>query len=89
MAGLLDGDLEKIPEETFRKLGTTREEFRDIRRSMAAREERTPAAGTAAPDFEIERLSADGQRTGETFRLSEQLSQGGGRPVALVFGSYT
>ena len=38
-----------------------------------------------APDFELERLSPEGRRTGQTFRLSS----GRGRPVGLVFGSYT
>lgn len=85
MPGPLDGNLDEIPDETFAKLGTTREEFRETRRTMAEREKKTPAAGTFAPDFEIERLSREGQRTGETFRLSENR----GRPVALVFGSYT
>lgn len=85
MAGLLDVDLDEIPDAMFEKMGITREGFREIRRTMAEREARTPAVGDPAPDFEIERLSAEGQRTGETFRLSEHR----GRPVALVFGSYT
>ena len=39
---------------------------------------------TPAPDFEVERLSSAGKRTGELFRLSSFR----GAPVALAFGSY-
>ncbi len=85
MAGLMDANLDEIPDKMFEKMGITRDGFREIRRMMAAREANAPAAGDLAPDFEIERLSPEGQRTGETFRLSENR----GRPVALVFGSYT
>ena len=55
---------------------------------MAANKERqsgVPQVGTPAPDFEIERLDRDRKRTGERVRLSALK----GRPVALVFGSYT
>ncbi len=85
MAGLMDVDLDEIPDKMFEKMGITRDGFREIRRKMAAREANVPVVGDLAPDFEIERLSSEGQRTGETFRLSENR----GRPVALVFGSYT
>jgi hypothetical protein len=78
-------DFEKLPDETFEKLGTTREKFFENRRLMEARDAKTPPAGVLAPDFETLRLSADGKRTGETLRLSSTR----GRPVALVFGSYT
>ena len=52
---------------------------------MLEREKRTPAAGSEAPDFEIERLSDEGKRTGQTLRLRSLR----GRPVGLIFGSYT
>ncbi len=55
---------------------------------MAANDERqsrVPRVGTPAPEFEIERLDRDRKRTGERVRLSALE----GRPVALVFGSYT
>ena len=55
---------------------------------MAANDERqsrVPRVGTPAPDFEIERIDRDRKRTGERVRLSALK----GRPVALVFGSYT
>ena len=44
-----------------------------------------PKSGNAAPDFEAERLSGSGQRSGEQLRLSDFR----GRPIALQFGSYT
>ena len=50
-----------------------------------AREQRAPAVGTLAPDFTLERLSPTGARTGQRVQLSDYR----GRPVALVFGSYT
>ncbi len=55
---------------------------------MAANDERqslVPRIGTPAPDFEIERIDRDRKRSGERVRLSALK----GRPVALVFGSYT
>jgi hypothetical protein len=81
----MDVDVDKLPEAVFEKIGLSREEFKAVQTQMAERDARTPAAGTPAPDFAIERLSPDGKRTGETFSLSSTR----GRPVALVFGSYT
>ena len=88
MAGLADLDIDKIPEQMLEKMGITREGFREVRKTMAARDAKTPAAGSPAPDFEIERLSSEGTRTGERFRLSASLAERS-KPVALVFGSYT
>jgi hypothetical protein len=85
MAGMHDVDVDTLPDDLFEKIGLSREEFRQVQTRSKERDARTPAAGTLAPDFEIERLSADGKRTGESFALSS----GRGRPVALVFGSYT
>ena len=88
MAGLNDIDIDKIPEEMLERMGITRDGFREIRRVMAERDTKTPPAGSQAPDFEIERLSAEGVRTGKSFRLSTSLAAHS-KPVALVFGSYT
>ncbi len=44
-----------------------------------------PKAGMEAPDFEVEKLTAGGDRTGEFFQLSSVR----GKPIALVMGSYT
>lgn len=51
-----------------------------IRKDLAA-----PKEGDSAPDFAVERLSTDGKRTGEIINLSTLF----GKPVALLFGSYT
>ena len=50
-----------------------------------ARQSRVPRIGAPAPDFALERLDRDRKRMGETVRLSSLR----GKPVALVFGSYT
>ncbi len=60
----------------------------ELRAEVAVRRERemqSPRPGTTAPDFELELLSPQGQRTGEMCRLSDHR----GRPVALIFGSFT
>ena len=51
-----------------------------IRRDIGA-----PKKGDNAPDFRVEKLNADGKRSGEMFNLSSLF----GKPVALLFGSYT
>jgi hypothetical protein len=78
-------NVDEIPDEMFEKMNITREQFTAIHDAQEARDAKTPAVGSEAPDFEIERLSPTGARTGEMFRLSSVR----GRPVALVFGSYT
>ena len=44
-----------------------------------------PKTGEIAPDFEVEKLSLTGDRTGEMFRLSSKRE----RPLAMIMGSYT
>ena len=44
-----------------------------------------PKPGDIAPDFEAERMSGGGQRSGDRIKLSDFR----GKPVALQFGSYT
>jgi hypothetical protein len=78
-------DPDKIPPALWKQMNISKERFLEIMEQMQEREKRAPAVGSAAPDFELERLSAEGERTGETERLSAHR----GRPVALVFGSYT
>ena len=50
-----------------------------------AREAIVPKIGSEAPDFVADLLDRERKRTGETVRLSDL----GGKPVGLVFGSYT
>lgn len=65
-------------------MGFSVSECKEVRAKKLAREARAPSVGDLAPDFEVERLSADRSRTGEMFRLSATR----GRPVGLIFGSY-
>lgn len=74
-----------LSDEEISARNLTRDEYRQIRAERVDRERRAPKPGELAPDFELERLSANGKRTGEMVRLS----QSKGRPVALIFGSYT
>jgi len=80
---------ELLPPERWERIGYTREQFLERYeaevRERAERDRTAPKAGEPAPDFEIERLTPVGKRTGGMFRLSSQR----GSPVALVFGSYT
>lgn len=78
-------DPDGIPPELWKQMNITREEFAQVMARMQEREARTPALGSRAPDFELERLSPQGERTGERRRLVDHR----GRPVALAFGSYT
>ncbi|MGK0171651.1 MAG: hypothetical protein ACI9W2_003381, partial [Gammaproteobacteria bacterium] len=85
MSEFLPEDPSQLPADRWARMGLSVAEYKDIRAAKLAREACAPAVGAMAPDFEVERLSNDRGRTGETFRLSEKR----GAPVALVFGSYT
>ena len=78
-------DASSIPAERLAKLRMTPEMYLTMRAERVERERGAPAVGDQAPDFTLERLAADGSRTGETFTLSSLM----GQPVGLVFGSYT
>ncbi len=75
----------ELPPEGWEWMGISEHDFKIHQAKMIEREKAVPQVGTKAPDFEIERLAADGARSGEMFRLSSML----GQTVALVFGSYT
>ncbi len=76
---------EKLTDADFERMLLTRESYTAMRNERVERERHAPKVGFAAPDFRVERLSSDGKRSGEYFKLSETR----GRPVALIFGSYT
>ncbi len=76
---------ETLTDDDLAAKNLTRDAYKAIRAERVERERHAPKPGELAPDFTIERLSPDGKRMGETF----QLSQSRGRPVALIFGSYT
>ena len=76
---------DQIPEAMRKEMNISREEFDEIVERQAAREARTPAVGTEAPAFRLRRLDEKGRRTGEFLEFAALR----GRPVGLVFGSYT
>ncbi len=59
----------------------TGERFARLQEAVARREEGAPKVGDEAPDFQLPVLHGEGA----TVRLSELR----GKPVALIFGSYT
>jgi hypothetical protein len=76
---------ELLSDADFERMMLNRTAYTAMRDARIEREKIAPRIGEIAPDSTLERLSATGKRTGETF----QLSQARGRPVALIFGSYT
>lgn len=66
--------------------GMTRDQLRGfIEKRIIRDQEKSPKVGEAAPDFQLERLDPQGQRTGEMVKLSSHF----GTPIGLIFGSYT
>ncbi len=63
----------------------TEEQFNAHMEEEKAREAIVPQPGMEAPDFVAEVLDRQRKRTGERVRLSDQR----GKPVGIVFGSYT
>lgn len=80
---------ETLPAERWEKIGVAREQYLEdyaaMVRERAQRDRAAPNVGEPAPDFEIDRLTPAGGKSGERFRLASTC----GKPVALVFGSYT
>ncbi len=74
-----------IPSERWSQMMLTRQEYESMVQERAERDQQAPKVGEPAPDFVAARLSPSGTRTGNEFQLSTAL----GRPIALVFGSYT
>ncbi len=87
-----------IPPKEYRKLSMderrkiwieisdlTEDEFNAIRDWQKGRQGGVPQPGSVAPDFEADLLDGNQNRTGETVRLSDLR----GKPVGLVFGSWT
>jgi len=76
---------DQMPEPMRKQLNISKEEFEQIYRQQLEREANTPPVGSVAPDFDLQVLGDGGTLSGERLRLSSMR----GRPVALVFGSYT
>jgi hypothetical protein len=63
----------------------TEDEFEAHMAEEKAREAIVPKVGSEAPDFVADVLDRDRKRTGEQVRLSDLR----GKPVGIIFGSYT
>jgi hypothetical protein len=78
-------DIDKIPPAIWAQMNISREAFAKLAAAAEEREKRAPVVGGPAPDFALRRLGANRRPLEERVRLSSLR----GRPVALVFGSYT
>ena len=74
-----------MSDEELKFRGWTRDSMRERWAAKLERDRNSPRAGDEAPDFELELLSPEGRRTGENLRLSSLR----GKPVGLIFGSFT
>lgn len=74
-----------ITDEELEFRGLTREGMRQRYLERMEQDKRSPQVGDMAPDFELELMDAAGNRTGERLSLSSLR----GKPVGLIFGSYT
>ncbi len=78
-------DIKGLDLERLKRLNISPEDYIKVKQEADERERRVPEIGDPAPDFELERISGDGKRTGDHVRLSSLR----GKPVLLYFGSYT
>ena len=78
-------DWRAIPTERWAKMMMTPEAYVAMRTERLARETHAPRIGDLAPEFAAERLTPVGKPTGEAMALASLR----GKPVGLVFGSYT
>jgi hypothetical protein len=76
---------QQIVEGLERLTKWSRDELERFFEGRRKREAGSPKPGMEAPAFTLELLSPEGHRTGETRHLRDHR----GRPVALIFGSYT
>jgi hypothetical protein len=76
---------DEISAERWSRLMLSPHAYSAMVTERAERDQSAPTVGEMAPDFTAHCLSATGGMTGEQFRLSHSL----GRPVGLIFGSYT
>ncbi|NKB20787.1 MAG: hypothetical protein GKS01_09830 [Alphaproteobacteria bacterium] len=81
----MEDRIASISDEELEFRGWTRESMREGYSKRVAEDVNSPQVGDAAPDFQLERLGPAGERTGEQMSLSSLR----GKPVGLIFGSYT
>lgn len=73
-------------DEWLETRGITRDGLRKFIEGRVVRDlDNSPKVGDTAPDFTLEKLDVKGKRTGEMTSLSAYA----GKPVGLIFGSYT
>ena len=82
---ILPEPMELLTAKQWEDMGLSRAQFEARWSARVRRDEQSPVVGSIAPNFELEILSPHGQRTGRLFRLSSLF----GKPIGLVFGSYT
>jgi hypothetical protein len=82
---VLEDRVASISDEELAFRGWTREDMRKRYLDRIERDKHSPQVGDEAPGFELELLSATGQRTGDRLSLASLR----GKPVGLIFGSYT
>ena len=78
-------EVRQISDEALAELMISREDWTEMRLKRNVIEKNVPQVGDEAPDFNLEKLTFDGARTGEFVGLSTLR----GKPVTLYFGSYT
>ncbi|MEE2746612.1 MAG: hypothetical protein VX617_06995 [Pseudomonadota bacterium] len=88
----VEANLINIPEpmanltpDDWKAIGISRIKFEDRWKERLERDKNSPEIGSLAPDFELEIISQEGNRTGKLLRLSSLF----GKPIGLIFGSYT
>ncbi len=81
----LQFDIEKVSEEQLKTMNVTKGQLYQRNREKDGLNKTAPPVLSMAPDFEAERLSPVGERTGNFVRISSLR----GAPVGLLFGSYT
>ena len=81
----IPAEMDKLTANEWREIGFSRAEFEGRWKARLERDKGSPAIGSDAPDFELEVLSKAGKQTGTFLKLSSFY----GRPIGLVFGSYT
>jgi hypothetical protein len=82
---VLEDRINGISDEELEFRGWTRDSMRAGYQRRLKADKNAPQPGDMAPDFTLELLSPTGARTGEPLTLSSLR----GKPVGLIFGSFT
>ncbi len=77
--------IETISDEELKFRGWTRDGMRERFLSRLEADKNSPQIGEQAAEFSLERMSPGGERTGDFMTLSSLR----GKPVGLIFGSFT